>query len=121
MCATTKPILNYEKDIFGFNFEPIFLVKVNLWLGGNDLAEEGRHVWFSTGKRFSFTNWSKGNPDNHNNGDCVNMWDVTDFEWNDAACNYTIGFICEENPFSVAARRDFEIKKNFIEQVLSLK
>uniref|UniRef100_A0A1I8NX15 C-type lectin domain-containing protein n=1 Tax=Stomoxys calcitrans TaxID=35570 RepID=A0A1I8NX15_STOCA len=95
-------------------------VKVNLWLGGNDLGEEGRFVWASSGKKFAFSNWSKGNPDNHNNGDCINIWDVTDFEWNDAACNYTIGFICEEHPLLVAARKDLEVKKNFIEQVLAM-
>lgn len=93
----------------------------NLWIGGNDLGEEGTFIWSSTGKRFEFSNWSKGQPDNYkNNENCAHYYDITDYEWNDASCLFKMGFICEENRFLQAARRDFRIKKNFIDQLFAL-
>uniref|UniRef100_T1PK09 Lectin C-type protein n=1 Tax=Musca domestica TaxID=7370 RepID=T1PK09_MUSDO len=93
----------------------------NLWLGGNDLGLEGKFVWSSTGKRFEFSNWSKGQPDNYkSNEHCVHYYTITDFEWNDAPCTSKIGFICEENRFLRETRRDLQIKKNFIDQLFAL-
>lgn len=79
------------------------------------MAEQGDFVWSSTGKRFEFTNWSPTNP-SHNHGleHCVNLWDASDFEWNDAPCNERKGFICEENHFAVQARREVESIKNVL-------
>ncbi|XP_073828777.1 lectin subunit alpha-like [Musca autumnalis] len=93
----------------------------NLWLGGNDLGLEGKFTWSSTGKRFEFSNWSKGQPDNYkSNEHCVHYYTITDFEWNDAPCSSKIGFICEENRFLRAARLDLQVKKNFIDQLFAL-
>ncbi|XP_075155822.1 lectin subunit alpha-like [Haematobia irritans] len=93
----------------------------NLWIGGNDLGEEGTFIWSSTGNRFEFSNWQKGQPDNYkNNEHCVHYYTITDFEWNDAPCSSKMGFICEENRFWMAARRDLNIKKNFIDQLFAL-
>ncbi|XP_065364072.1 lectin subunit alpha-like [Calliphora vicina] len=93
----------------------------NLWLGGHDLGESGKYIWSSTGKQFDFSNWSNGNPDNYKGlENCAHIWDQTDFEWNDGSCKSKIGYICEENRFVVAARRDFAVKKNFIYQLFEL-
>ena len=78
----------------------------NLWLGGNDelsvrLNQERPFVWSATGRRFTFTYWSDNNPDNYNNQEhCVHIWDYSPlYQWNDAACNIEMGFICEENHY----------------------
>ncbi|XP_075159347.1 lectin subunit alpha-like [Haematobia irritans] len=93
----------------------------NLWIGGSDLGEEGKFVWSSTGKPFEFTNWQSQQPDNNKNDEhCVHYRRTSDFEWNDAQCWEKFGFICEENHFLVAARRDLKIKMNFIENLFSL-
>ncbi|XP_013101567.1 lectin subunit alpha-like [Stomoxys calcitrans] len=90
----------------------------NLWLGGDDLGQENVFVWSSSGKRFEFTNWSHGNP-SHNRGQehCVNLWDATDFEWNDAPCNELKGFICEDNVFMLAARKEVERMKKVLLEI----
>uniref|UniRef100_A0A1I8Q0F5 C-type lectin domain-containing protein n=1 Tax=Stomoxys calcitrans TaxID=35570 RepID=A0A1I8Q0F5_STOCA len=93
----------------------------NLWIGGNDLGEEGKFVWSPTGRPFEFSNWQKGQPDNYkSNENCVHYYDITDFEWNDAACSLKMGFICEENRFQVAARRDLKMKKQFIDHLFEM-
>ncbi|XP_059224272.1 lectin subunit alpha [Stomoxys calcitrans] len=98
-----------------------FPVSPNLWIGGSDLGQEGKFIWSSTGKSFEFTNWQHQQPDNSKNDEhCVHYRINSDFEWNDAQCWGKMGFICEENRFLMEARRDLEIKKNFIEQLFSL-
>ncbi|XP_075156862.1 lectin subunit alpha-like [Haematobia irritans] len=90
----------------------------NLWIGGNDLGEEGKFVWSSTGKPFTFSNWQKGQPDNYKSiENCVHFYDITDFEWNDVQCVFKMGFICEENRFQVSARQNLKMKKRLIDQL----
>ncbi|XP_005176182.2 lectin subunit alpha-like [Musca domestica] len=90
----------------------------NLWIGGDDLGQQDVFVWSSTGKRFEFTNWSKGNP-SHNHGleHCVNLWEHSDFEWNDAPCSESKGFICEENLHLLAAKQELQHMKNMLYEV----
>lgn len=96
-------------------------MKFNLYIGGHDLGEEGRFIWPLNGKSFDFANWSNGNPDNYKNvEDCAHIWDITDYEWNDTTCETKMGFICEDNPYLANARRDLELKKNLIDQLLEL-
>lgn len=69
----------------------------DLWLGGNELGENGKYVWSSTGQQFDFTNWSEGQPDNTNGIEhCAQIWYKSDFEWNDLPCHFKSGYICEE-------------------------
>lgn len=112
-------MITYAKFANKFHF---FLEKPpHLWLGGNDLGETGKYIWISTGKQFDFTNWSTGSPDNYKGLEhCAHIWAVTDFEWNDGSCQSKIGYICEENHFVLAARKDFAIKKHFIDQLFEL-
>ena len=93
----------------------------NLWLGANDLGETGKYIWYATGRQLDFSNWSKGNPDNYKGLEhCAHIWDQTDFEWNDTVCTGKIGYICEENRFVLAARRDLAIKKHFVDELFAL-
>ncbi|KAL9883849.1 lectin subunit alpha-like [Glossina fuscipes fuscipes] len=74
----------------------------NLWLGANDLAEEGKFMWASTGTAFDYSNWYMNNPDNYQNKEhCVHIIEQSDFEWNDNDCKVKMGIICEENRFSL--------------------
>ncbi|XP_065364681.1 lectin subunit alpha-like [Calliphora vicina] len=93
----------------------------NIWIGGNDLSDNGSFIWYPTGKRFEFTNWSEGNPDHYTNLEhCVHYFDRTEYEWNDANCMQKMGFICEENRFMLEMRKNLAIKKNFIDQLFLL-
>ncbi|XP_061388521.1 lectin subunit alpha-like [Musca vetustissima] len=96
----------------------IFEKSHNLWIGADELGQEDHFVWSSTGKRFEFTNWSKGKP-SHNQGQehCVNLWESSDFEWNDAPCNELKGFICEENLHLRAAKQELQHMKNLVYEV----
>ncbi|XP_045479164.1 lectin subunit alpha-like [Harmonia axyridis] len=68
------------------------------WTSGTDLGEEGKFVWLSTGKYFTFTYWSYPQPDNAGKlgEDCVEIWKLPDrWAWNDNKCTIEFHFICE--------------------------
>ncbi|XP_043214027.1 lectin BRA-3-like [Amphibalanus amphitrite] len=67
------------------------------WIGLNDIDTEGQFVW-SDGTDVDFTNWRPGQPDNHDNEDCVevpDMRDPTAERWNDGNCDLDFHFICK--------------------------
>ena len=64
-----------------------------VWLGGTDIAEEGKWVW-TDGRSWNFTNWAFAEPDNENNSDCMltagkrwydGVW--YDGSWHDGSCS----------------------------------
>ncbi|XP_048246153.1 perlucin-like isoform X2 [Haliotis rufescens] len=67
------------------------------FIGGSDLAREGRFVW-EGGKPFAggYQNWVPGQPNNYKGAeDCVHIWNGFGYRWNDAPCSYKYNFICE--------------------------
>nr|ABD60990.1 lectin [Glossina morsitans morsitans] len=90
----------------------------NLWLGANDLAEEGKFTWASTGAVFDYSNWSLNrsknnwrvrNPDNYQNKEhCVHYWRESEFEWNDNVCGTKMGLICEDHHITQLMKKDLK-------------
>ncbi|XP_062559303.1 lectin-like [Armigeres subalbatus] len=73
--------------------------RTSVWIGANDISEEGTFVWHSTGLKVDYTNWSVGNPNNYGKEDCAEIafqsytnWTWT---WNDHKCHTLLNFICE--------------------------
>lgn len=58
------------------------LTTSTIWIGMNDLDQEGTFVW-TNGDPITYTNWASGEPNNNNNEDVVEMSSVTGL-WNDA-------------------------------------
>nr|XP_022307439.1 perlucin-like protein isoform X1 [Crassostrea virginica] len=72
------------------------LPKERSWLDHTDVGTEGTWKLFSTGRSPTFTNWSKGQPDNRGNQDCAcNYYNRKTGAWDDVTCSYKLGFICE--------------------------
>ena len=71
--------------------------KVDVWIGLTDQKEEGKWEWVNPGGSCSkFTKWTRGEPNNQGNEDCVVLSMYTgDGEWNDRKCNDKVSFICE--------------------------
>ncbi|BFZ08877.1 hypothetical protein BsWGS_11916 [Bradybaena similaris] len=66
-----------------------------VWLGGNDIDEEGDWEWSSGSNVDTFTNWYTDEPNNSGSGeDCLGMSRVYNYTWNDGDCNYRCNFIC---------------------------
>ena len=76
-----------------------------IWLGINDIEEEGVFIYDSTGielnETYMYENWDDPQPDNAQGiEDCVLQLPAVlpEFAWNDAACNLSIGFACQLEP-----------------------
>ena len=66
-----------------------------LWIGLNDIAQEGRFVWDSTGQPAVYTNWGRASPSNSNNENCVMVTHNIGL-WIDGQCTGLEYFVCEK-------------------------
>merc|ERR1719250_54490 len=73
------------------------LAEETIWLCPHDLHQEGQWTW-TDGTEFSYSNWAKGEPNNHgNNEDCMEIASPTSEEkqWNDDVCTKQAKFVCK--------------------------
>ncbi|XP_025098424.1 perlucin-like protein [Pomacea canaliculata] len=67
----------------------------HMWIGMNDLIQEGTWVSASSGTPVNFTKWRNGEPN-----DAYGKEDCADYHndhkaWNDVTCGYKTTFVCE--------------------------
>ncbi|XP_038046823.1 perlucin-like protein [Patiria miniata] len=69
------------------------------WIGANDLAREGRWRWAEDGSELSYFNWLRGEPNNMDNEDVVQV-NSNNRKWNDNEVTHTyqLCYVCEKNP-----------------------
>ena len=64
------------------------------WIGLSDVAEEGHWTWSSGATAGDFEAWDRGEPNDHQNEDCVEVHADT-WSWNDFDCGAAKPFVCE--------------------------
>ncbi|XP_043921443.1 macrophage mannose receptor 1-like [Protopterus annectens] len=72
-------------------------MKVNVWIGLNDINNEGQFLW-TDGQGVYYTNWAKGFPTWY---DCVAIHTGIRGEvgaWEDYLCTLSRGYICQRSP-----------------------
>ncbi|CAG2186837.1 unnamed protein product [Mytilus edulis] len=68
----------------------------NIWIGANDIDQEGTWRWIYDKTTVEFTNWSKEEPNNYNgNENCADMAKRRSYKWNDRSCTSLLRYICE--------------------------
>ena len=69
----------------------------NWWIGLSDQANEGDFRWVDgAALDWDQATWSEGEPNDLEGEDCVHF--TPGGEWNDAACDIALGFVCEGPP-----------------------
>lgn len=70
------------------------------WIGGSNLGDMVSYYWFGIGKKFSFTNWAPGKPDNQGGKQhCALFARADDInQWDDDKCTRLRFFVCENRP-----------------------
>jgi len=63
-----------------------------VWLGGNDLEEEGAWKWTDC-TPWEDTFWGSGEPNNLGGEDCL---EIRNWKWNDSTCSRERGFVCSK-------------------------
>lgn len=71
------------------------------WIGGSDRDQEGTFIWMHNRRRFNFTDWPPGEPNNYGYGlseHCVGLAKTLGYRWNDFPCSKSniFGYICKE-------------------------
>ena len=70
----------------------------SFWIGGTDDAIEGIWTWHDTNKPLTYFDWSPGQPQNRTSEDCLCLFGLHDFRWDDAHCaTEMFHFICEQS------------------------
>ncbi|XP_067669211.1 echinoidin-like [Haliotis asinina] len=64
-----------------------------IWIGYNDLTEEGSFRW-TDGSALDFSNWGSDQPDDLGNEDCVGTNFLAFGAWNDFYCSRFYRYIC---------------------------
>merc|ERR1712166_1525787 len=64
------------------------------WIGLNDQKKEGSWKWMGVAKGNKFLSWYKGEPNNYNTEDCVEMFQSG--KWNDLKCATKRHFFCQK-------------------------
>ena len=63
------------------------------WIGGNDMAQEGKFVWDS-GNALTFKWWRSGEPNGGTGENCIRI--DTDTKWRNKGCSIYLNSICEK-------------------------
>ena len=74
------------------------------WLGGSDKRKEGDWMW-SDGRKWSYTNWAPGEPDNKTGENCVVAENGT---WMAASCDHRRVATCDV-PKTFSIKRDIQL------------
>merc|ERR1712195_182867 len=64
------------------------------WIGLNDQKKEGSWKWMGVAKGNKFLSWNKGEPNNYNTENCVEMYQSG--KWNDLKCATKRPFFCQK-------------------------
>ncbi|XP_066268161.1 C-type lectin-like [Branchiostoma lanceolatum] len=68
----------------------------DVWIGLTDQDVEGQFVW-TDGTPLVYSNWSPGEPNGDDNTNCVHLWPLSNFRWDDMPCGRSNYFICQYN------------------------
>ncbi|XP_053381833.1 perlucin-like protein [Mercenaria mercenaria] len=97
--GTLADITSQKEDVFLQN--EVQRLKVNHWVGGNDLMNEGEWQWINTNEDFSYTNWKVGEPNSRaHNENCLDLRVIPG--WNDERCDISQFYICEKSDEDVS-------------------
>jgi hypothetical protein len=67
---------------------------IRWFIGLSDAVTEGAFVWID-GTALGFDNWDAGEPNDSSGEDCVEVWTVNAWGWNDISCAMLDPYICE--------------------------
>lgn len=94
VCSVTNIL--FLKKSFLSQSPSLSLTLASYWIGLSDIIQEGTYVWQTTQQRPDFADWGSGEPnDLHHNEDCIELYQVKNFHWNDAPSSVKSKFICE--------------------------
>ena len=71
-----------------------FIIIADVWIGLNDLQQEGDWKWISSLTSPNYTHWRGGEPNDFRDEDCAAL---SPSNWFDYSCNLTLHYVCEKD------------------------
>ncbi|XP_072395615.1 C-type lectin mosGCTL-7-like [Diabrotica undecimpunctata] len=66
------------------------------WTSGTKIPDSRKWIWFTTGRKISYFNWLKGQPESNKNYQCIEAQVTNDqLQWSNKDCWKEYYFICE--------------------------
>ena len=71
---------------------------IELWIGGSDLDKEGLWQWSYSKENVSsaFNGWGPGEPNGGIRENCIHMYSIKKYKWNDVSCSNKYAYLCEK-------------------------
>ncbi|CAH1248686.1 CSMD3 [Branchiostoma lanceolatum] len=66
----------------------------DVWIGLTDQDVEGQFVW-TDGTPLVYSNWAPGEPNGDTTKNCVHLWPMANFRWDDMPCGRSNYYICQ--------------------------
>ena len=89
----SKTHKNFDLAIVRPTRSILILYTDDIWLGGDDLVQEGLWTWSYSGSTLEYGNWAAGQPDNSHGEHCMEL-DQDTHMWNDEQCDHHKHYIC---------------------------
>lgn len=68
----------------------------SFWTSGTDIEKENTWVWEGLeGRAFGYKDWQPGSEASELHADCLAMYGVAGYKWDDQDCDNKLYFICE--------------------------
>ncbi|CAH1248690.1 CSMD2 [Branchiostoma lanceolatum] len=68
----------------------------DVWIGLTDRDVEGQFIW-TDGTPLVYSNWAPGEPNGDDTKNCVHLWPLANFRWDDESCARSNYYICQYN------------------------
>ena len=91
-CNDFTPQLNTTNIIVFFSF----LSVDEIWVGANDLENEGQWTWVSDNSNAMETIWTPGEPNDWEGAEDCALTQFTSHQLNDAPCGTPAKYVCEK-------------------------
>ncbi|CAH1248696.1 CSMD1 [Branchiostoma lanceolatum] len=95
-CAGGGGIVVTVKDqqVQDFLIQLLSVPNKDVWIGLTDQDVEGQFVW-SDGTQLVYSNWAPGEPNGDITKNCVHLWPLANFRWDDMPCGRSNYYICQ--------------------------
>ncbi|XP_078665634.1 tetranectin-like protein [Branchiostoma floridae x Branchiostoma belcheri] len=96
MCAGGGGTVVIVKDqhVQDFLVQLLSVPNKDVWIGLTDRDLEGQFVW-ADGTQLAYNAWAPGEPNGDATKNCVHLWTLANFRWDDMSCGSSNYYICQ--------------------------
>ncbi|XP_078664783.1 sushi, von Willebrand factor type A, EGF and pentraxin domain-containing protein 1-like [Branchiostoma floridae x Branchiostoma belcheri] len=83
-----------DQHVQDFLVQLLSVSNKDVWIGLTDRDVEGQFMW-SDGSQLAYSAWAPGEPNGDITKNCVHLWPLANFRWDDMPCGRNNYYICQ--------------------------